>query len=331
MTASYEAEVRVRVPRIAEMRARLDRLGARPISTYAFTDHYYQPAASPWSPEQRTLRIREFDPQEAEVLFSRIALVSEGNTFKRVLHHGPASECRALLDDLGFVQWLRVRKRQGEILEIPGVGTIACEEIEGHGWWLEVEVAGADPAAAAAALRARLAALGVDPADASPLPVAALLAPSRSGRRVYFCGAIRGGRRLQARYARVIAELQSAGWTVLTAHVGAADVLEREATSGGSGAEILRRDMAWLAEADLVVADVTVPSLGVGIELATALARGLPVIALVEAGTSLSAMVEGDNRIHVIRYDTEDGAVRALIEATAALATGGHAHTHAAR
>lgn len=161
MTAAYEAEVRVRVPRIAEMRTRLDRLHARPISAYAFTDHYYRPAASPWPPEQRTLPIREFNPQEAEVLFSRIALITEGSlTFKRVLHHGPASECRALLDDLGFVPWLRVRKRQGEILEIPGVGTIACEEIEGHGWWLEVEVAGTDPAAAASTSAARSGAAG---------------------------------------------------------------------------------------------------------------------------------------------------------------------------
>lgn len=79
MTASYEAEVRVRVPRIAEMRARLDRLHARPISAYAFTDHYYRPAASPWPPEQRTLRIREFDPQEAEVLEATAALATGGH------------------------------------------------------------------------------------------------------------------------------------------------------------------------------------------------------------------------------------------------------------
>lgn len=79
MTASYEAEVRVRVPRITEMRARLDRLHARPISAYAFTDHYYRPAASPWPPEQRTLRIREFDPQEAEVLEATAALATGGH------------------------------------------------------------------------------------------------------------------------------------------------------------------------------------------------------------------------------------------------------------
>ncbi len=328
MTAPYEAEVRVRLPRVEGMRVRLEALGARRIEAYAFTDEYYRPALDPWPPEQRTLRIRQHAPGQAEVLFTRTTLASEGGvSFKRshlaqgkaVLHRGSPADCRLLVEALGFVPWLRVRKLRGEIIELPGVGTIALEEIDGHGWWLEVEVGGDDPGQAAAALRARLHALGVDPANASPLPIAALIAQERHRRRVYFCGAIRGGRQLQARYARLIAALHSAGWTVLTPHVGDPDVRTPEGSSGRSSAEIVRRDMAALAEADLVVAEVTVPSLGVGMELAIALARGLPVVALVEAGITLSALVEGDDRIQLIRYDSEDQAVQSLLQATVAL------------
>ncbi len=328
MTVPYEAEVRVRVLRIDGMRARLAALGARRVEAYAFTDEYYRPVLDPWPPEQRTLRIRQHAPEQAEVLFTRITLESEGGvSFKRshlaqgkaVLHRGPAADCRSLVEALGFVPWLRVRKLRGEIIELPGVGTIALEEIDGHGWWLEVEVGGDDPSQAAAALRIRLDALGVDPATASPLPIAALIAREQRSRRVYFCGAIRGGRRLQPRYARLIAALHAAGWTVLTPHVGDPGVMALEGSSGWSSAEIVRRDMAALAEADLVVAEVTVPSLGVGMELAIALARGLPVVALVEAGTALSALVEGDDRIQLICYDSEDQAVRSLLQATAAL------------
>jgi hypothetical protein len=150
--------------------------------------------------------------------------------------------------------------------------------------------------------------------------MAALFRPA-PGRRVYFCGAIRGGQRLQRRYAQLIVAIEAMGWSVLTAHVGAPDVLDVEARAAASSEEIRRRDMAWLAEADVVVAEVSVPSLGVGIELATALAKGLPVIALVERGVSLSALVGGDERITLIPYETESDAVEALRRSLAALAS----------
>jgi adenylate cyclase class IV len=342
MTAPYEAEVRVRVPHIEDLRERLAALGARSATAYAFTDHYYHPESHWWPPQQRTLRIREFPSGEAEVLFTRIAVMTEGGvTFKRsamaqgkaVLSRGSLNECRDLLDHLGFVPWLRVRKLAGEIIEVPDLGQIACEQIEGHGWWLELEVEGADPAAAAAALRVRFQALGIDPLDASPLPVAALVGSEPVGRRLYFCGAIRGGRQLQARYARFIAELERAGWEVLTPHVGLPEVPVPETGDPPTSAGIHRRDMAWLAAADVVVADVTVPSLGVGIELATAAARGTPVFALVEEGVSLSALVEGDDRITLIRYRAETDAIPSLLHHLTALTShaGGFRATDAAR
>lgn len=341
MTAPYEAEVRVRVADIEGLRAHLAGLGARPVQAYAFTDHYFQPAASRWPPQQQTLRVREFPSGDAQVLFTRVALVREGGvTFKRsalaqgkaVLARGSFAECCALLDHLGFVPWLRVRKLSGEVLMVPGLGQIACEEIEGHGWWLELEVEGADPSVAAAALRLRFEALGIDPREGSPLPVASLVGPERPGRRLYFCGAIRGGRRLQARYARFIVELESAGWVVLTPHVGSPDVLALEPGGALTSVEIHRRDMAWLAAADVVVAEVTVPSLGVGIEIATAAALGTPVLALVEEGVPLSALIEGDERITVIRYHAESDAVRSLLRHLAAQrsVSGGSHTTHAA-
>lgn len=321
--------MRVPVPRIEALRARLADVGARVRGTYAFTDEYYQPETGRWLPEQQTLRVREFAGGAAEVLFSRVALVTEGGvTFKRsaladgklTLMRGTAAAGRALMSDLGFAPWLRIRKLRGEIIEIPSVGTVALEDIDRHGWWLEVEVEGTDPAQAAAELRLRLDALDIDPGQASPLPIAALLSPDhapaagrRSSGRVYFCGAIRGGRQLQARYACFIEALEQAGWTVLTAHVGAADVLEREGRVTAGPTDIWRRDMAWLADAGVVVADVTVPSLGVGIEMATALERGAPVIALVEAGASLSALVRGDERITLIEYKNEAEAVPAML------------------
>ena len=45
-------------------------------------------------------------------------------------------------------------------------------------------------------------------------------------------------------------------------------------------AEILERDMQWLSQAHIVVAEVTQPSLGVGFEIARAITLNKPVLCL---------------------------------------------------
>ncbi|MBU1139834.1 MAG: nucleoside 2-deoxyribosyltransferase, partial [Proteobacteria bacterium] len=84
---------------------------------------------------------------------------------------------------------------------------------------------------------------------------------------IYFAGAIRGGRDDAELYATLIQWLKQYG-RILTEHVGNEDLLQEEQFL--SEKEIFARDMRWIAEADLVVAEVTTPSLGVGYELAVA-------------------------------------------------------------
>ncbi len=45
-------------------------------------------------------------------------------------------------------------------------------------------------------------------------------------------------------------------------------------------AEILERDMQWLSQAQVVIAEVTQPSLGVGFEIARAITLNKPVLCL---------------------------------------------------
>ncbi|CAM9832428.1 unnamed protein product [Lampetra fluviatilis] len=95
---------------------------------------------------------------------------------------------------------------------------------------------------------------------------------------IYFCGSVRGGRGDAALYAALIGHLQSHG-RVLTAHVGCQEL-------GASGeanldeAYIYRRDMEWLEQADVVVAEVTQPSLGVGYEIGRAVAMKKNILCL---------------------------------------------------
>ncbi|XP_029387377.1 2'-deoxynucleoside 5'-phosphate N-hydrolase 1 isoform X1 [Mus pahari] len=96
---------------------------------------------------------------------------------------------------------------------------------------------------------------------------------------VYFCGSIRGGREDQALYARIVSRLRRYG-KVFTEHVADAELEPRGEEAAGGDQFIHERDLAWLRQADVVVAEVTQPSLGVGYELGRAVALGKPILCL---------------------------------------------------
>ena len=124
---------------------------------------------------------------------------------------------------------------------------------------------------------------------------------------IYFAGSIRGGRSDASLYATLIAHLEHHG-TVLTEHVGVESVEQREQTAGVSDGEIHDQDMAWLRQADIVVAEVTTPSLGVGYELGRAVERDKPTLCLYrpDGDHDLSAMVRGSDTIRVVEYHQPD-------------------------
>ncbi|RLF04873.1 MAG: nucleoside 2-deoxyribosyltransferase [Thermoprotei archaeon] len=88
------------------------------------------------------------------------------------------------------------------------------------------------------------------------------------------------------------AVLEREGHVLLTPHV-LDDVLDVE--RGVSPREIYERDVRLMEEADVLVAEVSYPSLGVGFEIAYSLLRGKPVIALCEEDRleRTSALIRG--------------------------------------
>ena len=122
--------------------------------------------------------------------------------------------------------------------------------------------------------------------------------------KIYFAGSIRAGRDDQEVYHQLIRGLQGYG-QVLTEHVGDPD-LTQLGDDGPSDQAIYVRDMGWLAAAELMVAEVTIPSLGVGYEIGRAEALGIPVLCLYrdQAGRRLSAMISGNPRISAVHYTT---------------------------
>jgi nucleoside 2-deoxyribosyltransferase len=119
---------------------------------------------------------------------------------------------------------------------------------------------------------------------------------------IYFCGSIRGGRNLAETYELMIGMLQHYG-TVLTEHLGSDEVIEKKDRLM-TDKEIHDRDMQWIVESDLLVAEVTVPSLGVGYEIGRAIEMGKPVLCLFRTGEtySLSAMIAGSESVELKFY-----------------------------
>lgn len=143
--------------------------------------------------------------------------------------------------------------------------------------------------------------------------------------KIYFAGSIRAGRSDVAIYAAMITWLRSFG-EVLTEHVG--DPALSEAGDDGPGDRYIHeRDMAWLSSCDLVVAEVTSPSLGVGYELGWATALKKPVLCLhrIISERPLSAMIAGSPGIQTAAYASMDEAktiMEEFIRKTAAIITG---------
>ena len=120
-------------------------------------------------------------------------------------------------------------------------------------------------------------------------------------KKIYFAGSIRGGRADAELYKRIISYIQQKH-IVLTEHVGDLSLSKTECMPDGDKA-IYEQDTAWLRESDLVIAECTTPSLGVGYELAYAEAHGKPVhIFYDKSRTRLSAMLTGDRYFQIHPY-----------------------------
>lgn len=119
--------------------------------------------------------------------------------------------------------------------------------------------------------------------------------------KIYFSGSIRGGGEHRKNYGVIITELKKYG-EVLTEFV--AEVSTNYQSSKLPTEEIYDRDTRLIMECDIVVADVSIPSLGVGYEVAYAEALKKPIICLYMPipGNKLSAMIEGCPNVKLCKY-----------------------------
>lgn len=130
--------------------------------------------------------------------------------------------------------------------------------------------------------------------------------------KIYFAGSIRGGRADSKIYFNIITYLESYG-TVLTEHVGS-NILTIEGEFSLSDAEIFKRDILWLKASDIVIAEVTKPSLGVGYEIGIAETLNLPILCLFNKNmkNNISAMLAGNNKLICKEYSNLNNAKKQI-------------------
>ena len=119
--------------------------------------------------------------------------------------------------------------------------------------------------------------------------------------KIYFSGSIRGGRDDVKIYHQIITYLKSFG-EVLTEHIG--DSSLDSSGENNDNVSIHNKDMEFLMACDLVIAEVTNPSLGVGYEIGRAVEHNKKVICLYREidNKKISAMILGSKDILSFKY-----------------------------
>jgi len=133
--------------------------------------------------------------------------------------------------------------------------------------------------------------------------------------KIYFAGSIRGGRDNRELYCGIISLLQKYG-TVLTEHIGN-QTLSDQGEFERSDELIFKRDVKLLDECDVVIAEVTTPSLGVGYEIGR-IENKKPILCIYQEqeNKKLSAMLAGNDNLQTERYETLSDVDKLLEEFT---------------
>ncbi|MGC8855837.1 MAG: nucleoside 2-deoxyribosyltransferase [Anaerolineae bacterium] len=126
---------------------------------------------------------------------------------------------------------------------------------------------------------------------------------------IYFACSITAGREFEPVYQALVAALSADGHEIPTAHLAGNNVLALEAVV--DAAEVYARDVAWIRACQALIAEVSVPSHGVGYEIGFALNEGKPVLCLYQQGRKVSKMITGNphRRLKVAAYRHGEEAI----------------------
>lgn len=133
--------------------------------------------------------------------------------------------------------------------------------------------------------------------------------------KVYFACSITGGRESAHLYQDIVNAIKDSGAELLS------ELFADQTVDAKIGLQVIKNmskrdvwewDLNWVSEADIVIADVTQPSLGVGYEIAKAEEWKKPILTLFyePSGKRLSAMIEGSTLNKTSYYDSAESVTQ---------------------
>ena len=126
---------------------------------------------------------------------------------------------------------------------------------------------------------------------------------------VYFACSITGGREFESTYQEIVTALTADGHEIPTSHLVKSEALKNERDLEPS--DVYERDVNWIKNCDVLIAEVSVPSHGVGYEIGFALNTGKAVLCLHQKDKKVSKMISGnsDPALRVNAYSDTNEAI----------------------
>ena len=131
--------------------------------------------------------------------------------------------------------------------------------------------------------------------------------------KIYFSASIAGGRKYLDIYKKIVDFLKEKGHVVLSEHIIRDDIFSHE--EKWAPKKVFQQDIQWLDECDVVIAEVSNPSLGVGYEICYGLQIGKKVLCAYQKGLFISKMITGNTAENLTLFEyAELGELFGMVE-----------------
>jgi hypothetical protein len=129
---------------------------------------------------------------------------------------------------------------------------------------------------------------------------------------IYFACSITGGRQDEPQYQKIVDFLLTQGHEVPTVSLASEEVIIFEGIVEPT--DVYQRDTDWIRSCDILIAEVSTPSHGVGYEIGYALQLDKPVVCLHRENILVSKMIIGnpDPNLKIFAYPSIEEAISFL-------------------